>query len=148
MKVSANNQSVGNAPQSPSMTIFPLFVYGTLRKDVNKSMFHLLAKQSRFLGSAKVRGRLYDLGDYPGLVPSDEARWVRGEAYQIDDNPDVLLTLDRYEGCSPEDPAPHEFERVTQLAVLDDGTTQQVWVYVYRLSIDEKPEIGSGDYNT
>ncbi len=128
------------------MTTFPLFVYGTLRKDGNKSMFHLLAKHSRFLGYARVRGRLYDLGDYPGLVLSDEDRWVRGEAYQIDDNPDVLLTLDRHEGCCPEDPGPYEFERVTQAAVLEDGTTRQVWVYVYRLSIDEKPAIGSGDY--
>lgn len=46
-----------------------LFVYGTLRKDVRNSMFHLLAREARFVGRARMQGLLFDLGDYPGLVP-------------------------------------------------------------------------------
>lgn len=110
-------------------------------------MSHLLARHSTFVGYARVRGKLYDLGDYPGVVPSSEDhRWVRGEVYELDEGVDVLATLDRYEGCHSGDPEPHEFERVTGDATFEDGKTVQVWIYVYKMRVDEKPEITSGDY--
>jgi len=76
----------------------------------------MLADGGRFLGSARVAGRLYDLGRYPGAVPSLEPDcWVDGEVWQLHD-PRLLPLLDEYEGS--------EFERAiapvqTENAVID-----------------------------
>jgi gamma-glutamylcyclotransferase (GGCT)/AIG2-like uncharacterized protein YtfP len=124
-----------------------LFVYGTLRRDIGNSMFHLLARHARLVGYGRIRGRLWDLGDYPGVVLStDDDRWVRGEVYAIDNENDVLARLDEYEGCGPQDPRPHEFERVMCEVRLDDGKTTDAWVYEYKGGLEGKQEIASGDY--
>ncbi len=49
-----------------------LFVYGTLRKDIINSARVLLVQHSAFVGEDTFRGRQYDLGGYPGAIPSDE----------------------------------------------------------------------------
>lgn len=124
-----------------------LFVYGTLRRDSQHGMFDLLAPQTSFFGRARVQGRLLDLGEYPGLVPSgDPGSWVSGEVYALENPPDTLARLDEYEGCGPDDPEPHEFERVEMEVVLESGARDKAWVYVYRGSTADKREIPSGDY--
>ena len=124
-----------------------LFVYGTLRRDIRNSMFHLLARHAQFVGHARIRGRLCDLGDYPGVVLSiDEDRWVHGEVYALDNENEVLARLDEYEGCGPQDPPPHEFERIACEITLDDGKTTRAWVYEYKGECEGKQEIASGDY--
>lgn len=124
-----------------------LFVYGTLRKDIRNSMFHLLAREASFVGGARARGRLFSLGDHPGFVPSDAPdSWVHGELHALDDSPEILPRLDEYEECGPDDPRPHEFERVEMDVVPDSGGTERAWVYVYRGSTADKRQIASGDY--
>lgn len=58
-----------------------LFVYGTLRIGGSNDIRRFGAC-SRLLGPARVRGRLYDLGDYPGLVLGGSG-WVSGELHAI-----------------------------------------------------------------
>jgi gamma-glutamylcyclotransferase (GGCT)/AIG2-like uncharacterized protein YtfP len=126
---------------------YPIFVYGTLLRNIPGTKFHLLAPYARFLGSARIRGRLYDLGEYPGVVPAiGEAHWVQGEVYAIDGSADVWEQLDAYEGCGSMDPIPHEFERAATEAVMNDGTCLTVWMYVYLRSVNGRREIASGDY--
>ena len=84
-----------------------------------------------------MRGVLYDLGKYPGLVVSNTAGWVRGEVYRLADEL-LLIELDEYEGSN--------FERVKSDALLDSGATEQCWVYVYRGNVSGHPAITSGDY--
>ena len=36
-----------------------VFVYGTLRRDSNSEMYHLLARYGQFVGDATYRGKLY-----------------------------------------------------------------------------------------
>ena len=124
-----------------------LFVYGTLRRGSPNSRHAMLARAARFIGRARMRGRLYELGGYPGLVPAPEAdRWVHGEVYELADPEQLLALLDEYEGCGPRDPAPHEYERARAEVWIASGAREEAWVYVYRGPLSGRREIASGDY--
>jgi len=125
-----------------------LFVYGSLRRDVRNSVFHLIGDEATFVGLGRVCGRLYDLGEYPGLVPSsDRESWVHGELYEVDHPSNTLARLDDYEGCGPRSPRPHAFERVTLEVVQESGALEKAWVYVYRGATLGRRRIVSGDYS-
>lgn len=124
-----------------------LFVYGTLRKDLRGSMFHLLPREARFVAHARVQGCLYDLGEYPGFVPSAEHNAsVHGEVYAIDFPQETLARLDEYEGCSPNDPEPYEFERVKGRVTLESGGIETAWFYVYKGPTNGRRRIETGDF--
>ena len=125
-----------------------LFAYGTLRRDIRHSRFSLLLEAAtRAVAPARMRGRLFDLGWYPGFVPAYQSgSWVYGEIHTLNDPEETLARVDEYEGCSPDNPRPHEFERVEMDAELEDGTHVPAWVYVYKGEVEGKPEVKSGDY--
>lgn len=64
-----------------------VFVYGTLRRGGANDINNLLPAPA-FRGTARVRGRLFDLGAYPGLLlastPDEVGKGVSGEVYAID----------------------------------------------------------------
>ena len=66
-----------------------VFVYGTLclgeQRDINK-----LNPRPEYVGEANVRGTLYDLGTYPGIVLGGQCA-VRGEVYRISAELESLL---------------------------------------------------------
>lgn len=125
-----------------------LFVYGTLRDDPRNQMFRLVAEHGRFAGRARVRGRLFDLGEYPGLVPSNDNHFVTGELYSVEAEraAEMWNALDRYEGCSEDDPQPHEYRRTLVPAQLNDGDTVQAWAYVLNDLPAGAASIPGGDY--
>ena len=111
-------------------------------------MFHVLAKKATFLNDARVAGRLYDLGAYPGMVLSDDGSYVRGEIYEVrpDDWYTVIQRLDDYEGCSERDPLPHEYRRELVRAELRSGEVIDAWAYVLNRHAEGLREIVSGDF--
>jgi len=126
-----------------------LFVYGTLRKAVGHAMHRVLERAARMVGLATVRGALYDLGSYPGLViTGHDVDRVKGEVYALD--PDgaeaALALLDAYEGCAPSDPMPHEYRRVRVQVTFDDGADDEAWTYVLNRPHGGLPCIPGGDY--
>jgi len=124
-----------------------LFVYGTLRSDSHISRSDLLSKATVLISKGFVRGQLYDLGWYPGLVPSENsADRVYGEIYKMEDSEQVLPGLDEYEGCSPQFPEPHEYRREILIAQQPEGRKLKVWTYIYNHSTDDKKLIQSGDF--
>ncbi|MGZ8711166.1 MAG: gamma-glutamylcyclotransferase family protein [Thermoanaerobaculia bacterium] len=125
-----------------------IFVYGTLRSDPAHEMFHLLAKHARFVGDATVPGHLFDLGDYPGMISSDDGSRVFGEVYELAslDWQRIIGRLDEYEGCSPSDPEPREYRREVVKARLASGDTLPAWAYVLNRWPAGFREIESGDY--
>ncbi|CAM2993926.1 gamma-glutamylcyclotransferase family protein [Rariglobus hedericola] len=75
-----------------------LFVYGTLKRGCKNH--HHIAGQT-YLGEARTAGgyRLYDLGDYPGMVAApDDRDGVTGELWEVDDR--ALTHLDDFEGVN------------------------------------------------
>jgi gamma-glutamylcyclotransferase (GGCT)/AIG2-like uncharacterized protein YtfP len=57
---------------------------------------------------------------------------VYGELWQLDT--ELLLTeFDRYEECSPNDPRPHEYQRVLRsVELICQSKWQTAWVYLYQ----------------
>ena len=146
-----------------------LFVYGTLRRDAPNGRSSLLG-DAEFAGYARMAGHLLDLGHFPGFVPvedpgsrnheSGDASWVHGELYTLRNPGKTLPRLDRYEGCGPDDPEPHLFERVMKPAVHapsgqedaepndepQENAQVDAWTYVYRGPTVGGLRIPSGDY--
>ena len=123
-----------------------LFVYGTLRQGFGR---HRVLRRlgARYLGKGTMRGRLYDLGEYPGAVTSSSLRKrVDGEIYHLADPARQLKKLDEVEQFRPEAPENSLFVRRLSTARLRNGKTLQAWVY----SLPQRPTgarlIESGDY--
>lgn len=126
-----------------------IFVYGTLRKACGHELHGVLQRAARYVGSASVRGVLYDLGSYPGLVISGaDLDRVTGELYLL--HPDLadatLARLDAYEGCAASDPEPHEYRRDMVRVAWDDGLDLAAWTYVLNRPHVGLQRISSGDY--
>jgi gamma-glutamylcyclotransferase (GGCT)/AIG2-like uncharacterized protein YtfP len=121
-----------------------LFVYGSLRAAEQHPMHEVLREHGTSSGPARVRGRLYAIDWYPGLVLDESAGWVVGELW-TDVSDEAWPVLDFYEGCSAEDPAPHEFTRVQAQVGTQDGVVQ-AWVYTYAHPTVGLRKVASGDW--
>jgi gamma-glutamylcyclotransferase (GGCT)/AIG2-like uncharacterized protein YtfP len=118
-----------------------IFVYGTLLRGSLRA--HCLAA-ANFLGLARVRGSLYDLGAYPGLS-DDDAGTVIGEVYQVD--APTLAQLDRIEGFRPHDPEGSLYQRrVMDACLIASGETLITETYVYNQDLSGVARIPHGDY--
>ena len=95
-----------------------VFVYGTLRRGGGGAM-SIRFPGAKFIAGAKVSGRLYDLGAYPGLLLNESDSLVAGEVYEVDD--ELLNSLDEFEASS------HYRRKQVEISL---GTRGEVcWVY-------------------
>lgn len=102
---------------------------------------------AHLVGHGQIRGKLYDLGQFPGAVASSDPRYrVDGEVYRLDDIKRATKTLDEYEECYPTRPRQSLFVRKEMPVVMDDGTTETAWVYLYNRPVDESDLISRGSY--
>jgi gamma-glutamylcyclotransferase (GGCT)/AIG2-like uncharacterized protein YtfP len=124
-----------------------LFLYGTLIPNQATSETAELVRRLRRIGSADVRGRLYDLGEYPGAIldPSSNTK-ISGEVFEITDKQDVLPTLDSYEEFEPDNLEGSLFIRTQAPVTLSDGRQLRCWIYVYNKNPGAAPLIVGGDY--
>jgi gamma-glutamylcyclotransferase (GGCT)/AIG2-like uncharacterized protein YtfP len=93
--------------------------------------------KAKFIAEARVNGRLYDLGPYPGLLNDESNSLVTGEVYEIDD--ELLNELDQFEASS-------NYVR-KQVEISFAGQQKEGWTYepdpeFYRL----EKLIPSGDW--
>jgi gamma-glutamylcyclotransferase (GGCT)/AIG2-like uncharacterized protein YtfP len=120
-----------------------LFVYGTLRAFVDIPMARWLQRTARYVGAATTRGRLYDLGPYPGMrIAPGRGETVVGDVYRVTDSR-VFRVLDRYEAGGVRRNA--GFVRCRCLVKLARGT-RRAWAYRYCASVVSAARIPSGDY--
>lgn len=96
-------------------------------------MHNYLRARCDFLGAATIGGTTMEVEGRTGLLLSGNPdEQVMGELYRIHDGASAELfdVLDRYEGCSEDDPEPHEFFR-HQREVLWQQQVVEAWVYIY-----------------
>lgn len=123
-----------------------LFVYGTLLQTNNPFGSYLL-NQSTHLRSGRFKGKLFDIGNYPGAIYDPKAdTYVYGSLISIHNVDEVFKVLDDYEGFGIDQPQPNEFTR--ELIEIESSTERlQCWVYLYNLSVTGLFDISSGNYN-
>lgn len=130
------------APQT-----YNLFVYGSLRKGFPSSAYRYISEHFDFVAMAKVRGLLYDMGDYPAALPADGEHFIIGELYTLRHPEEfgwAIAQLDDYEGVDPEaDEVPLYRREVT--TVFAGEEIHPAWIYWYNGSVEGKPPILSGD---
>ncbi len=122
-----------------------VFAYGTLMRG---EVRHAPAVRAGLVSarSARARGRLHDLGAYPGMV-LEGSRDVQGELLSFADPAVALRVLDRIEEARPHC-APGGPYRRTILTVRDaEGQERRAWAYVMeRARVASAPVIASGSW--
>jgi len=125
-----------------------LFLYGTLLPDdVAGEVTHIVRLFNQ-MGSAYVRGRLYDFGDYPGAIldPSSEMS-IRGELVALPPNQTLIDELDKYEEFDSLNPDASLFIRKRTKVMLANGESLEAWIYVYNKDPGDAPIVRGGDYS-
>ena len=122
-----------------------LFVYGTLLNEENKYAVYLKTN-SRFYSEGRIKGKLYNIGEYPGavLLPIGED-YIYGSILELDHTESVLHVIDDYEGYGNDQPMPNEFIRLIA-PVETSSTIFNCWVYVYNLPTIGVKLIENGRY--
>ena len=124
-----------------------LFLYGTLLPTEAPKEIASILKRFRRLGSAHVRGRLYDFGKYPGAVLDPPSRTIiHGELVALPSDERILEALDRYEEFDPSDPEGSLFIRKKAKVWMANGSNRESWIYVYNRPPGDAKLVPGGDY--
>lgn len=108
-----------------------VFVYGTLRQGAAQG--HRMAG-AEWLGRGEVRGELFRVSWYPGVVLREDGGFVKGDVFAADD--DLLDKLDEYEGG--------EYRRV-RVEVKGDSAGV-AWIWEWAGEVPEDGRIPTGDW--
>jgi gamma-glutamylcyclotransferase (GGCT)/AIG2-like uncharacterized protein YtfP len=117
-----------------------VFVYGTLRRGGTN---HHRMSGADLVSEGFVKGRIYRISWYPGLVLGDEGE-VTGEVYSVDAA--LILELDSFEGLSAGEIEGSEYRRVKALVHRPDGKAMSCWVWEWIGPFDEKDLLPQGDW--
>jgi gamma-glutamylcyclotransferase (GGCT)/AIG2-like uncharacterized protein YtfP len=102
-----------------------VFVYGTLRRGFDN--YNLIEKDVKSVTAAKMRGILYDLGDYPAMIAGEGV--VVGEILEFTDPVRAFHVMDLLEEFDSPGHRDNEYERVMQEAETEDGSIVLCHVY-------------------
>jgi gamma-glutamylcyclotransferase (GGCT)/AIG2-like uncharacterized protein YtfP len=115
-------------------------VYGTLRQEHGLPDRPDAGSALRDRGECKIRGDLYDLGEYPGLYPGSGT--VVGELFEVTDV-NVFRDLDEYEKYDAND---RDGSLYIRRSVRLVEPVVDAWVYFYNEEVSEQQRIDSGDW--
>ena len=124
-----------------------LFVYGSLRSGFNHPAYAYISNHFSLVGSAKVKGKLYDLGSYPAALPTNDECYILGELYRLKEQQEfswAIAQVDDYEGVNPEPGETALYIREIATVYINDQATS-AWIYWYNNDVSGKPLIASGD---
>ena len=125
-----------------------LFIYGSLiTGSGNRTIDRCIQNKCQQLGEATIKGKLFDLGDYPGAVPGHHRHNIHGQLIKLIKPAKTLALLDHYEAYYPDNLKQSEFIRErTEAKLKEDGKTLLCWTYWYNRKISRGKEITTGDY--
>lgn len=125
-----------------------LAVYGTLRRG---GLANHLMRGAVYIGTTKIRAKLYALGGFPGIRFDDNTvQETVVDVYEV--TPETLRFCDQYEGYKPGHPDQSLFVRRKtktlggHLNVPALYKPMEVEVYEFNADIDESRRILSGDW--
>lgn len=124
-----------------------LFVYGSLRSGFHHPAYEYMARNFRLLGPAVVKGKLYDMGEYPVAKSTTEDQFIKGELYAVNENSDfgyVISQIDDYEGLHVEEGEKPLYTRELTTAFINDQLVT-AWVYWFNENVDGLTELATGD---
>ena len=129
-----------------SIEIDKLFVYGTLLKNFDNEMAVYLKNNSVFLGKGFFRGKLFDLGEYPGAIyePASDYK-VYGNIFELKNITATLGKLDEYEEVGDKYGKPNEYRREI-IDIFYNDSVIKCWVYLFNRDTKNYPQIISGGY--
>jgi len=128
-------------------TTFKIFVYGSLRSGFQSPAYNYISKYFTLVGNAKVKGLLFDMGDYPVAISTNDEKFIVGELYDIKNQEAfdfAIAQLDDYEGLNTEEGEASFYKR-TEEEIYINNTTEKGWVYWFTGDIINKPIVESGD---
>ena len=127
--------------------IYRLFVYGSLRSGFRSPVYEYISRFFHFVGEAKVRGKLYDLGSYPAGITTHEESFIIGELYEVNEENEfswAIGQLDDYEGVNVESDEVQLYRReITEVYINNEST--HAWIYWYYGDVSGRTMITSGD---
>lgn len=126
---------------------YHLFVYGSLRSGFNHPAYQYISQFFTLVGPAKVKGQLYDMGQFPAALPTMNEQFIIGELYKLN-SPDefgwAMGQIDDYEGVVPEIGEIPLYKR-SVTTVFCNGYSTPAWIYWYNGDVTGHPVIESGD---
>lgn len=127
--------------------IYHLFVYGSLRSGFHSPAYEYISRYFNLVGPAKVKGKLFDLGEYPAAIPTNDDAFIIGELYVIKNEAEfswALGQLDDYEGVDVEQDEKQLYRRELAEVFINDKVVT-AWIYWYNGDVEGKPIVSSGD---
>ena len=128
-------------------SVHKLFVYGSLRKGFRHPAYEYISRYFTLVGEAKVKGYLYDMGNYPVATPTTDEAFIMGELYVLNNENEfawAMAQLDDYEGVNADEDELVMYRRELATVYLNDTTTD-AWIYWYNGDVADHPVIASGD---
>ncbi|WP_300380523.1 gamma-glutamylcyclotransferase [Henriciella sp.] len=120
--------------------------YGLLKQGAAGAPAHLdFPAHGEFLGPCQFRGRMLDLGGFPGVVPGEDT--CRGVLYRLDTQ-SLASEMDAFESITPDDPAGSLYRRETTDLIDTSGqpTGRTAWIYIYNQNSDGYPVLEDGNW--
>ena len=122
-----------------------LFVYGTLLQPGN-SFANYLKENGSFVSPGKIRGLLYDIGEYPGaVITADTDSFIYGSIFRLTNPIQNLRVIDNYEGYGLGQEVPDLYIR-NEVLIETDKHIVKAWIYLYNLPVKGLRRIASGNY--
>jgi gamma-glutamylcyclotransferase (GGCT)/AIG2-like uncharacterized protein YtfP len=126
-----------------------LFVYGTLKHEFAPPEISVELEKLKYVGDGFIYGRLYDLGQYPGVVSGRGIREkVFGRIYEIPSAYDesLLAKLDDYEEYYRNAKGRSLFVRRRVNVYRPNREPLRTWAYLYNKDVKPSQRIKSGHY--
>lgn len=124
-----------------------IFVYGSLRSGFRHPAYEYVSKYFKLVSEGKVKGCLYDMGNFPAAMPCNEDAFIIGELYELNEGADfnwAIEQLDEYEGLCPEEGEQPMYRR--EIANVNfNGQSTTAWIYWFNGNVEGHPVIASGD---